>query len=114
MSARHDDHEAWDELAVGWALHALEPEDEALFIAEFAGETGRLAPRNLLASQLERAAAMGLAVTAGLEYEFFILEETPASVRASRVTTTMAESPPPWRAKATTWRAAGPRAPRGR
>jgi anti-sigma-K factor RskA len=25
------DHETWDELAVGWALHALEPEDEAVF-----------------------------------------------------------------------------------
>jgi len=28
----HDDvHRSWDELAVGWALHALEPEDETLF-----------------------------------------------------------------------------------
>ena len=32
---------------------------EALFIAEFAGETGRLAPRNLLKDQLARAGAMG-------------------------------------------------------
>jgi anti-sigma-K factor RskA len=33
MSAtpRRGDHEVFDELAVGWALHALEPEDEALF-----------------------------------------------------------------------------------
>ncbi|GHE12965.1 anti-sigma factor [Klenkia taihuensis] len=30
-------HEAWDELAVGWALHALEPEDEAGFGAHLAG-----------------------------------------------------------------------------
>ena len=29
MNPRQDDHEAFDELAVGWALHALEPEDEA-------------------------------------------------------------------------------------
>jgi hypothetical protein len=28
---RGGDHEVFDELAVGWALHALEPEDEALF-----------------------------------------------------------------------------------
>ena len=28
-----DAHRAWDELAVGWALHALEPEDETLFAA---------------------------------------------------------------------------------
>jgi hypothetical protein len=30
---RDDEHVAWDELAVGWALHALEPEDESLFAA---------------------------------------------------------------------------------
>ena len=28
---RAGDHEGFDELAVGWALHALEPEDETLF-----------------------------------------------------------------------------------
>ncbi|SHH29746.1 anti-sigma factor domain-containing protein [Geodermatophilus nigrescens] len=37
MSAPRDDHEAWDELAVGWALHALEPEDEALFTPHLPG-----------------------------------------------------------------------------
>jgi len=30
---RDDEHAGWDELAVGWALHALEPEDESLFLA---------------------------------------------------------------------------------
>jgi Anti-sigma-K factor rskA len=30
-SSRAGDHGAFDELAVGWALHALEPEDEAVF-----------------------------------------------------------------------------------
>ena len=30
-------HEAFDELAVGWALHALEPEDEHVFTAHLAG-----------------------------------------------------------------------------
>jgi len=30
---REDEHRVWDELAVGWALHALEPEDETLFAA---------------------------------------------------------------------------------
>ena len=33
---RDDEHRSWDELAVGWALHALEPEDEALFAAHLA------------------------------------------------------------------------------
>lgn len=32
-----DEHRAWDELAVGWTLHALEPEDEAVFSAHLAG-----------------------------------------------------------------------------
>ena len=33
----HDDHQTFDELAVGWALHALEPEDEAIFTAHLPG-----------------------------------------------------------------------------
>ena len=32
-----DEHSGWDELAVGWALHALEPEDETQFSAHLAG-----------------------------------------------------------------------------
>ncbi len=32
-----DPHEEFDELAVGWALHALEPEDEAAFAGHLAG-----------------------------------------------------------------------------
>jgi hypothetical protein len=36
VTARHEDHETFDELAVGWALHALEPEDEALFAPHLA------------------------------------------------------------------------------
>ncbi len=31
------DHDRFDELAVGWALHALEPEDETFFLAHLAG-----------------------------------------------------------------------------
>jgi hypothetical protein len=31
------DHRQFDELAVGWALHALEPEDEAAFAAHLSG-----------------------------------------------------------------------------
>ncbi|SDO73168.1 Anti-sigma-K factor rskA [Klenkia soli] len=38
QSRRQDaDHEHYDELAVGWALHALEPEDEAGFATHLAG-----------------------------------------------------------------------------
>ena len=34
---RAADHASYDELAVGWALHALEPEDEATFAAHLPG-----------------------------------------------------------------------------
>jgi anti-sigma factor RsiW len=34
---RRGEHEAFDELAVGWALHALEPEDEAVFAVHLPG-----------------------------------------------------------------------------
>jgi hypothetical protein len=34
---RDDEHRSWDELAVGWALHALEPEDETLFAHHLSG-----------------------------------------------------------------------------
>ncbi|MCO7218699.1 anti-sigma factor domain-containing protein [Klenkia sp. PcliD-1-E] len=34
---RRDEHQEWDELAVGWAMHALEPEDETAFTAHLAG-----------------------------------------------------------------------------
>lgn len=56
-------------------------EGEAVFIAEFADEIGDLAPRSLLRRQLDRAADMGFSVTAGFEYEYFVLDETPGSVR---------------------------------
>ena len=36
-TGRDDEHRSWDELAVGWALHALEPEDETLFGDHLAG-----------------------------------------------------------------------------
>ena len=32
-----DEHSSWDELAVGWALYALEPEDETRFTAHLSG-----------------------------------------------------------------------------
>ena len=37
MTADRPGHPAFDELAVGWALHALEPEDESLFVAHLPG-----------------------------------------------------------------------------
>lgn len=56
-------------------------EREALFIADFDPPAGLRSPRHLLARQLEKAASLGFQVTSGFEYEFFVFEETPQSLR---------------------------------
>jgi glutamine synthetase len=53
----------------------------ALFLAEFAGPAEAVCPRGTLRRVLERAANMGYAVSAAAEFEFFMFEETPQSVR---------------------------------
>jgi len=55
--------------------------DEALFIADFTGAHAELSPRTLAKAQIFRAAEMGYGVRAGFEYEFFLFEETPQSLR---------------------------------
>jgi glutamine synthetase len=52
-----------------------------LLLGEFAGKAEAICPRGLLRRVLERAAAMGLAAIAGFEFEFFVFDETPASLR---------------------------------
>jgi glutamine synthetase len=53
----------------------------ALFLAEFSGRAEAVCPRGTLRRVLERAAAMGLTVSAAAEFEFFMFAETPESVR---------------------------------
>jgi len=53
----------------------------ALFLGEFAGPAESVCPRGTLRRVLERAAGMGYAVNAAAEFEFFMFEETPNSVR---------------------------------
>ena len=53
----------------------------ALFLGEFAGPAEAVCPRGTLRRVLERAASMGYAVNAAAEFEFFMFEETPQSVR---------------------------------
>jgi glutamine synthetase len=60
--------------------------DEGLpfFLGEFVGAAGTdhpLCPRTRLRKVLARAAAAGIAVKMGFEYEFFVFAETPHSVR---------------------------------
>jgi glutamine synthetase len=59
-------------------------DDIPLFIAEFAGEAEAVCPRGTLRRVLDRAADMGFSVSAAAEFEFFLFEETPHSVREKR------------------------------
>jgi glutamine synthetase len=52
-----------------------------LFLCEFDGDAASLCPRNVLHRVLERADAMGFDASAAFEYEFFLFNETPDSVR---------------------------------
>jgi glutamine synthetase len=55
--------------------------DMLFFLAEFAGPAEALCPRGTLRRVLTRAESMGYAVQAACEYEFFLFEETPHSLR---------------------------------
>ncbi|WP_115707140.1 glutamine synthetase family protein [Legionella sainthelensi] len=57
-------------------------ENQLLFMAEFAGNAEALCPRALLRRVIQKAAAMGFDAYAALEYEFFMFDETPDSIRA--------------------------------
>ncbi|HWT12576.1 MAG TPA: hypothetical protein VN231_07470 [Allosphingosinicella sp.] len=57
-------------------------QDMPLILGEFDGPAEAICPRGLLRRVLDRAAAMGWKVRAAAEFEFFVFEETPHSVRA--------------------------------
>lgn len=52
------------------------------FLAQFEGKAANICPRNLLGRITKRAADMGYTVNAACEFEFFVFDETPDSVRA--------------------------------
>lgn len=56
-------------------------EDTLLFIGEFSGSAEAICPRNVLSRVVQKAEQMGFDVFAALEYEFFMFDETPESVR---------------------------------
>ncbi|WP_129141385.1 glutamine synthetase family protein [Modicisalibacter coralii] len=55
--------------------------DMLLFLAEFDGPAGELCPRGLLERVLARAEGLGYEAFGSLEYEFFLFQETPESIR---------------------------------
>jgi glutamine synthetase len=57
-----------------------------LFLAEFEGDAETVCPRATLRRVINRAADMGLDAFAALEYEFFLFEETPDSIREKHFT----------------------------
>lgn len=56
-------------------------EDTLLLLGSFTGGYGEVCPRTVLSRTIERAATMGFEVSAAFEYEFFLFDETPHSVR---------------------------------
>ncbi|WP_372609915.1 glutamine synthetase family protein [Halomonas sp.] len=55
--------------------------DMLLFLAEFEGPAEAICPRGLLRRVLDKARGMGFGVSGALEYEFFLFDETPQSIR---------------------------------
>ena len=60
---------------VPWQENAL------IFLGEFTGQAEKICPRGLLRRILDRAGDAGFTCRAGFEYEFFLFQETPQSVR---------------------------------
>ncbi|MEQ8395478.1 glutamine synthetase [Thalassobaculum sp.] len=58
-------------------------EPDMLFVlSEFAGKWEHVCPRAALRRMIDKAAGMGFGVKAACEYEFFLFDETPESIRA--------------------------------
>lgn len=53
----------------------------ALYLGEFVGRAEAVCPRGTLRRVLDRAAGMGYKVSAAAEFEFFVFDETPQSIR---------------------------------
>ncbi|NOY84956.1 MAG: glutamine synthetase [Nitrospirae bacterium] len=67
------------------SCRALPLEDKMLlFLAEFSGDSAAICPRATLQRVLDKAKDMGLAVLSGFEYEFFVFNETPQSIREKK------------------------------
>jgi len=56
-------------------------EKTLFFLGEFAPPAEEICPRAILRRMVDKARAMGFECHAGIEYEFFVFQETPASVR---------------------------------
>lgn len=55
--------------------------NNVLFLAEFVGEAEAICPRGVLRKVLQQAKSLGMQIETGFEYEFFVFNETPESIR---------------------------------
>lgn len=63
-------------------VRRLPAEEDTLFVlGDFTGPYADVCPRTLLKRQEAKAASLGYSVRAALEYEFFVFDETPESIR---------------------------------
>lgn len=58
----------------------------AVCIADFAGDFGALSPRTQALRMISELGALGFDVNAAFEFEFFVFDETPESLRAKNFT----------------------------
>ena len=61
------------------SCRSLPGENTLFFLCEFDDAAAAICPRRTLSRVLKRASDMGFVVTSGLEYEFFMFDETPKS-----------------------------------
>ena len=55
--------------------------DMLMFLGEFEGRAEECCPRGVLRRVIKRAGDLGFSVRAAAEFEFFVFDETPDSVR---------------------------------
>lgn len=60
----------------------LPDENLDFYLCEFTGESSKVCPRGVLKNIISKAESMGFYPKAGFEYEFFVFDETPNSIRA--------------------------------
>ena len=63
------------------AREVLNEPNVLLFLCEFVDRAEQVCPRGVLKRVIQRAADMGLVARAACEYEFFLFQETPDSIR---------------------------------
>jgi glutamine synthetase len=73
--------DAWVRLDLATVRRLPLEDDTILVLGQFEGVHSGACPRSLLGRVIERAAAAGFSAAAAFEYEFFVFDETPESVR---------------------------------